>query len=214
MGQCAFRSWFKLLAIGSERNSTNGAALASAPPRRTAPHPHLHQLTQTKTLCRCFDDIGSALRSSRVESNVKTQNNDAAIHRRRIAASYLAGRTGLEPAASGVTGRRYNRLNYRPKLASMASRTDLPRNFRLGQLARTSSKFYVLPKTCSSARAHIRATKKAAFSTATQSDQCSCYVLCTGHLGAPAARTPLSPRGMRIARPVGGTGFEPATPGL
>ena len=27
----------------------------------------------------------------------------------------LAGRTGLEPAASGVTGRRYNRLNYRPK---------------------------------------------------------------------------------------------------
>ncbi len=27
----------------------------------------------------------------------------------------LAGSTGLEPAASGVTGRRYNRLNYRPK---------------------------------------------------------------------------------------------------
>ncbi len=27
----------------------------------------------------------------------------------------LAGRTGLEPAASCVTGRRYNRLNYRPK---------------------------------------------------------------------------------------------------
>ena len=27
----------------------------------------------------------------------------------------LAGRTGLEPAASGVTGRRYNRLNYRPR---------------------------------------------------------------------------------------------------
>ena len=25
-----------------------------------------------------------------------------------------AGRTGLEPAASGVTGRRYNQLNYRP----------------------------------------------------------------------------------------------------
>ena len=29
--------------------------------------------------------------------------------------SALAGRTGLEPAASGVTGRRYNQLNYRPK---------------------------------------------------------------------------------------------------
>ena len=26
----------------------------------------------------------------------------------------VAGRTGLEPAASGVTGRRYNQLNYRP----------------------------------------------------------------------------------------------------
>ena len=25
----------------------------------------------------------------------------------------MAERTGLEPAASGVTGRRYNRLNYR-----------------------------------------------------------------------------------------------------
>ena len=28
--------------------------------------------------------------------------------------SFLAGSTGLEPAASGVTGRRYNRLNYDP----------------------------------------------------------------------------------------------------
>ena len=26
----------------------------------------------------------------------------------------LAGWTGLEPAASGVTGRRYNHLNYHP----------------------------------------------------------------------------------------------------
>ena len=28
--------------------------------------------------------------------------------------AYLAGSKGLEPAASGVTGRRYNRLNYDP----------------------------------------------------------------------------------------------------
>jgi hypothetical protein len=28
--------------------------------------------------------------------------------------NFLAGSTGLEPAASGVTGRRYNRLNYDP----------------------------------------------------------------------------------------------------
>ena len=26
----------------------------------------------------------------------------------------MAGETGLEPAASGVTGRRYNQLNYSP----------------------------------------------------------------------------------------------------
>ncbi len=29
----------------------------------------------------------------------------------------FAGWTGLEPAASGVTGRRYNQLNYHPKVA-------------------------------------------------------------------------------------------------
>jgi hypothetical protein len=28
----------------------------------------------------------------------------------------LAGATGIEPATSGVTGRRSNRLNYAPKL--------------------------------------------------------------------------------------------------
>ena len=33
----------------------------------------------------------------------------------------LAGRTGLEPATSGVTGRRYNQLNYRPNVASTTS---------------------------------------------------------------------------------------------
>ncbi len=34
------------------------------------------------------------------------------MHGRQI----MAGSTGLEPAASGVTGRRYNRLNYDPIL--------------------------------------------------------------------------------------------------
>ncbi len=30
--------------------------------------------------------------------------------------SFLAGSMGLEPTASGVTGRRYNHLNYDPKM--------------------------------------------------------------------------------------------------
>ena len=37
----------------------------------------------------------------------------------------MAGRTGLEPAASGVTGRRYNQLNYHPNMYSFFSRRDL-----------------------------------------------------------------------------------------
>ena len=32
-----------------------------------------------------------------------------------MALQVLAGSTGLEPAASGVTGRRYNQLNYDPE---------------------------------------------------------------------------------------------------
>jgi hypothetical protein len=39
----------------------------------------------------------------------------------------LAGSTGLEPAASGVTGRRSNQLNYDPKLCAclrLGRRTD------------------------------------------------------------------------------------------
>ena len=36
----------------------------------------------------------------------------------------LAGRTGLEPAASGVTGRRYNRLNYHPNREEVSSPLD------------------------------------------------------------------------------------------
>ena len=31
----------------------------------------------------------------------------------------MAGSTGLEPAASGVTGRRYNHLNYDPETDSV-----------------------------------------------------------------------------------------------
>ena len=41
------------------------------------------------------------------------EKNKAAIS--RGFAGLLAERTGLEPAASGVTGRRYNQLNYRSR---------------------------------------------------------------------------------------------------
>ncbi len=41
----------------------------------------------------------------------------AARRREYPMGSAVAGWTGLEPAASGVTGRRYNQLNYRPVTA-------------------------------------------------------------------------------------------------
>jgi hypothetical protein len=38
----------------------------------------------------------------------------------------LAGWTGLEPAASGVTGQRYNQLNYHPKQSNESVFTPCP----------------------------------------------------------------------------------------
>ena len=38
----------------------------------------------------------------------------ASVAIRRKCLKRMAGWTGLEPAASGVTGRRYNQLNYHP----------------------------------------------------------------------------------------------------
>ena len=35
----------------------------------------------------------------------------------------MAERTGLEPVASGVTGRRYNQLNYHPLVVTHFSKT-------------------------------------------------------------------------------------------
>ena len=37
----------------------------------------------------------------------------------------MAGWTGLEPAASGVTGRRSNQLNYHPKMALRTTNYEL-----------------------------------------------------------------------------------------
>ena len=47
-------------------------------------------------------------RSSSGSSSFKYETRESIFSR-----VFLARRTGLEPAASGVTGRRYNQLNYR-----------------------------------------------------------------------------------------------------
>ena len=47
----------------------------------------------------------------------------------------MAGWTGLEPAASGVTGRRYNQLNYRPKHGKVSSAYPLVRRLMKGVFA-------------------------------------------------------------------------------
>ncbi len=65
-----------------------------------------------------------------------------------------AGRTGLEPAASGVTGRRYNQLNYRPErfdssrlvaLYSLRSPCLLRRRDRASNLRHPACKASALP---------------------------------------------------------------------
>ncbi len=47
----------------------------------------------------------------------------------------MAGSTGLEPAASGVTGRRYNHLNYDPIIHFVEQKreTDLPQKTLVGE---------------------------------------------------------------------------------
>ena len=42
----------------------------------------------------------------------------------------LAGATGLEPATSGVTGRRSNQLNYAPEALSMFNLATFPSHAR------------------------------------------------------------------------------------
>ena len=52
---------------------------------------------------------------------------------------FMAGWTGLEPAASGVTGRRYNQLNYHPikqrnaEVVRDLSRRDADRGLSAGE---------------------------------------------------------------------------------
>jgi len=49
-------------------------------------------------------------------STMGPRRRDLERLKRGVSRRYVAGWTGLEPAASGVTGRRYNQLNYHPKL--------------------------------------------------------------------------------------------------
>ncbi len=54
-------------------------------------------------------------------SKIGPKKRDLERLKRGVSRRYVAGWTGLEPAASGVTGRRYNQLNYHPKYSSFAS---------------------------------------------------------------------------------------------
>jgi hypothetical protein len=47
----------------------------------------------------------------------------------------MAGRTGLEPATSGLTGQRSNQLNYRPHVKKRAIRLKPVRFSRLSVVA-------------------------------------------------------------------------------
>ena len=44
-----------------------------------------------------------------------------------------AGWTGLEPAASGVTGRRYNQLNYHPIISKRVTSAPLRERLTVGE---------------------------------------------------------------------------------
>ena len=52
----------------------------------------------------------------------KTKSPETCVSGPLVAFAFFAGRTGLEPATSDVTGRRYNRLNYHPVPCSLAAR--------------------------------------------------------------------------------------------
>jgi hypothetical protein len=54
-------------------------------------------------------------------SNIGPRKRDLERLKRGVSRKYVAGWTGLEPAASGVTGRRYNQLNYHPKFSSRSA---------------------------------------------------------------------------------------------
>jgi hypothetical protein len=61
-----------------------------------------------------LDDNRSRGRGCATRPDPKTTITDANNAKRpSLPRGAMAERTGLEPAASGVTGRRYNQLNYR-----------------------------------------------------------------------------------------------------
>ena len=84
----------------------------------------------------------SALKIARVANVITTifltlQNINVIYHRSqyiraclklKAGSLYLAGATGLEPATSGVTGRRSNQLNYAPNLFFNSSNSQPSRN--------------------------------------------------------------------------------------
>jgi hypothetical protein len=63
-------------------------------------------------------DVEAEQRTGSQWSTIGPRRRDLDRLKRGVSRRYVAGWTGLEPAASGVTGRRYNQLNYHPKFSS------------------------------------------------------------------------------------------------
>ena len=88
------------------------------------------------SICRCFASRDLTMKLVRVLPNcrpesgmvVPTQQTEHA----RFQALQGTGATGLEPATSGVTGRRSNQLNYAPADGPSVPRPGLTGRFRSG----------------------------------------------------------------------------------
>ncbi len=76
-----------------------------------APHPRI---------CGEVVIVREALEKVFLGISGKTKN-PTATSSGRVLYHKMAGATGLEPAASGVTGRRYNQLNYAPELTFLSN---------------------------------------------------------------------------------------------
>ncbi len=82
-------------------------------------------------------------------STIGPRRRDFDRLKRGVSRRYVAGWTGLEPAASGVTGRRYNQLNYHPRrttLLFLFSRSPLTTSRSFPNAVTSLARLSVCPK--------------------------------------------------------------------